>query len=321
MAEGPATTAGTPPTVPDRDDDRDRVSSLRFVTVLVLLGIVALGVTRPVLGGSAVGPVSARGGSPPQALGWAVFAFAATLLAGLFGVLRFRRRRRGEDEQQHAVILPVSLLARLGGLLVALVVPAAMVLAVWLALRAGQGGQQLQSIDHGVGAVSAPSPPPAGTGSPVGVGPIVVLGGLASVVLAACAITPAVQRWRRRDLEPSGSPGESPPALAAAVAAGRQALAIPADDRQAVIACYVMIERSLAGRGVARTPEDTASEHLRRAVDNGLVESGAVGELLAVFHRARFSDHPIRPGDRQNAQRALASISARLQVPPRRAHQ
>lgn len=321
MAEGPATTAGTPPTVPDRDDDRDRVSSLRFVTVLVLLGIVTLGVTRPALGGLAAGSASPTGGALPEVLGWAVFGIAATLLAGLLALLRFLWHRRRDDEQQHAVIVPVSGLAQLGGLLVALVVPSAMVLAVWLALRAGQGGQQLQPTDHGAGAVPAPTALPAGTGSPVAAGPIVVLGALAVVVLAACAVTLAVRWWRRREPEPPGSPEEPPPALMEAVAAGRQVLAIPADDRQAVIACYVVMERSLAGRGVARTPEDTASDHLRRAVDSELVEPGAVGELLAVFHRARFSDHPILPGDRQTAQRALASMSARLRVPLRRVHQ
>lgn len=106
-------------------------------------------------------------------------------------------------------------------------------------------------------------------------------------------------------------------ALTATVIAGRSALHGADDggadnDRTAILACYQAMEQSLADHGVAREGADTATEHLHRATAAGVVRPDAVSELVAVFHRARFSDHPMYAADRETAQRVLADVSSQL---------
>ena len=103
--------------------------------------------------------------------------------------------------------------------------------------------------------------------------------------------------------------------LREAVAEGRAALAAVDDARAAIIACYVAMERSLSERGTARGAADTPGELLDRAVAAGTVRGPAARRLTALFYEARFSSHPLRSGQREQASDALDALAAELATP------
>jgi hypothetical protein len=99
-----------------------------------------------------------------------------------------------------------------------------------------------------------------------------------------------------------------------AVAEGRAALLTLEDDRAAIIACYVAMERRLAERGTARSAADTPDELLARAVAAGTVRGTAAARLTDLFYEARFSSHPLAAGQREAAGTALDELAAELQA-------
>jgi hypothetical protein len=103
-----------------------------------------------------------------------------------------------------------------------------------------------------------------------------------------------------------------PESLREAVESGRSALRTLDDARAAIIACYVAMEASLAQRGAARGAADTPDELLARATSQGIVRGTAAIRLTALFYEARFSSHPLDPGQRDAAERALDELAATL---------
>jgi Domain of unknown function (DUF4129) len=103
--------------------------------------------------------------------------------------------------------------------------------------------------------------------------------------------------------------------LLEAVESGRSALRQFDDARAAIIACYVAMEESLVRAGAARAVADTPDELLARASSQGLVHTGAAARLTALFYEARFSTHRMPSGKRDEAQRALSELAARLGDP------
>ena len=136
---------------------------------------------------------------------------------------------------------------------------------------------------------------------------IVVL--LAAVVLSV---------WWARRFQQAGGRADGPIAedsedLREAVESGRSALRTVDDARAAIIACYVAMEASLAGRGAAREAADTPDELLARATTSGLVHGGAAARLTALFYEARFSSHPLADRQRDEAERALDELARALE--------
>ena len=141
--------------------------------------------------------------------------------------------------------------------------------------------------------------------------------------------------WGRRlaaaAARPAAVPGdiaEETEGLREAVASGRAAMADLDDARAAIIACYAAMERSLAERGAERGAAGTPDELLRRAVRSGLLSAGAsaggnsaggnnaAGTLTTLFYEARFSTHPLGPGQREAAARALDALAAEIAAAP-----
>jgi hypothetical protein len=157
------------------------------------------------------------------------------------------------------------------------------------------------------------SPHAAGPGPHIPIGPI-----LYGVAIAALVAAVVISIWwsarLRRPAEPPeltdlASDSED---LRDAVASGRAALAELDDARAAIIACYLAMERSLAERGTARAVADTPDELLARAVATGIARGTAARRLTALFYEARFSSHPLGPGQREAARRALDELAAEL---------
>lgn len=288
----------------------------RSAVVLALMVVVVFGAARPTLTTTVSGRVAGGhgGGRAADVLSWTLVAVGVAAVLALLSVLRWRRRHV-DEEQPHEQVLPPTQLDRVVGLLVVLFVFGTLGAAGWWAVRVGA---QLPSAPlpslSGADTPSTPSaahpvlgpPQPADGGMRVVVF-LLLIGGAALTILVAALLV----RRRRRAPEPVTSPPSSS-VLAAAVVEGRFALRSADTDRAAILACYQAMEQSLADHGVAREGADTATEHLRRAMDAGVVRPDAVSELLAVFHRARFSDHPVRADDRETAQRVLADVSSQL---------
>jgi hypothetical protein len=100
--------------------------------------------------------------------------------------------------------------------------------------------------------------------------------------------------------------------LLEAVESGQSALRLLDDARAAIIACYVAMEESLDRAGTARSVADTPDELLARAAGQGLVRTDAAARLTALFYEARFSTHPMPPGQRDEARQALDELAASL---------
>jgi hypothetical protein len=146
-----------------------------------------------------------------------------------------------------------------------------------------------------------------------------LLYGLLIVLLIAAVL---FSIWWARRLRPSIAArpdsfiAEDPESLREAVASGRSALRALDDARAAIIACYVAMEASLAQRGTARGAADTPDELLARATEQGVVRGTAAARLTALFYEARFSSHPLHPGQRDAAEQALDELAAALDAAP-----
>ena len=88
------------------------------------------------------------------------------------------------------------------------------------------------------------------------------------------------------------------------LAAARAALA-EGSPRNAIVACWMQLERDAAAAGLSRVSSETSAEYVARVVASGSVNAGPIGELAALYREARFSRHDL--GDEHRA-RALASL-------------
>ncbi len=141
---------------------------------------------------------------------------------------------------------------------------------------------------------------------------------LYGLLIAALVAAVVLSIWWSQRFRPSfgGKRGdfvaEDPEDLREAVESGRSALRTVDDARAAIIACYVAMENSLAERGAARAVAETPDELLARATKSGLVRGTAAARLTALFYEARFSSHPLGPGQRDAAEQALDELAAAL---------
>jgi len=165
-----------------------------------------------------------------------------------------------------------------------------------------------------VGRTPRPAPSGGSTSVPfhIPVGPI--LYGLLVLALAAAV---AISIWwsarQHRPALPGRITGDvDTEELLDVVESGRAALAELDDARAAIIACYLAMERSLADRGAERGAGETPDELLARAVAAGVVRGAAARQLTALFYEARFSSHPLGPGQRDAAEAALDELAAEL---------
>ncbi|KAF0845448.1 DUF4129 domain-containing protein [Nocardia caishijiensis] len=95
--------------------------------------------------------------------------------------------------------------------------------------------------------------------------------------------------------------------LAAMIAPGQ-------DTREAIIACYVAMERGLsADRAAAPLISDTPNEVLARAFTTGVLQDSSAHELVTLFEEARFSPHAMLGWQRIRAEQSLRAVLADLQ--------
>ncbi len=108
--------------------------------------------------------------------------------------------------------------------------------------------------------------------------------------------------------------GERRHPLAAAVDESLDDLRGEADARLAIIRCYRRFEQVLARSRVPRAPWQTPVEFMREALRRLPLPPDAAQQLTRLFERARFSDEPLAPADRDAARGSLHEIRSSLEA-------
>jgi hypothetical protein len=84
------------------------------------------------------------------------------------------------------------------------------------------------------------------------------------------------------------------------------------DPRRAVIAAYARLERTLAAHGLPRGSAETQTEYVARILDELDVDRAAVRRLTDLFSRAKFSQHAVDIGMKEEAIDALEQVRDEL---------
>ncbi|MQA06057.1 MAG: DUF4129 domain-containing protein [Streptosporangiales bacterium] len=95
-------------------------------------------------------------------------------------------------------------------------------------------------------------------------------------------------------------PAEQAERLLAGADAGLAELDAP-DARGALIECWARLEQAAAGLGMPRRPEETATDLAVRILAERRAPEPAVRRLLALYHEARYSTHPVDAAERTAA--------------------
>lgn len=102
------------------------------------------------------------------------------------------------------------------------------------------------------------------------------------------------------------------------VASARAAL-VGGSPRNAIVACWMQLERDAADVGLPRRAFETPTEYVERVVTSSSVDPAPIGELAALYREARFSNHDLPDDHRTRALVALdrveAALRAGVQVP------
>ncbi|RNI21356.1 DUF4129 domain-containing protein [Flexivirga caeni] len=152
----------------------------------------------------------------------------------------------------------------------------------------------------------------------------IVLGLLLLVVLwlLIAALIAAYRRLRltRRRAHQGGELPEIDDAVLESITAAtgrQQQLLLEGDPSDAIVACWVDLERAVAAAGVERHPSETSAELTIRVLDSFEVDRTALGTLGRLYRAARFSEHPANEQDRQQALAALVRLHSSLHVADR----
>jgi hypothetical protein len=86
------------------------------------------------------------------------------------------------------------------------------------------------------------------------------------------------------------------------------------DPRRAVIRVYARMERTFGAYRVPRDPAETPLEYVARVLASLSVSGHSVRRVTLLFERAKFSDHEVDVGMKDDAIEALAALRAELEA-------
>ena len=136
--------------------------------------------------------------------------------------------------------------------------------------------------------------------------PVIVVVGLAGAAIVAYVV--AVRRSSRA----ARSQDALVEQLAAVFDDTLDDLRAESDPRRAVIAAYARLERVLAAHGIARRAAETPDEYLTRILRALAIDAEAVRRLTDLFSRAKFSQHAVDFGMKEEAIEALEHVRDEL---------
>lgn len=283
--------------------------------VLLLCVVVAAASVGRAAGSEASTPFDSRAAATLFAAG--SFVVLAGFLAMAIGVLLRMLRSDDDDpdeEDEQDSALEVTTPVWLQRLIVAgiAVMTAVCCWVTWLVIRAFlTSTPPPDAVVPGSPSATTPPPPVEVSGDIV---PNIAVYVLVAMVLALLVLTIAVALRRPSDDDDAyGRTEHEPPTERAELegdpfAADLGALARE-QPRAAVIVAFALAQRMLGASGFGARWEETSAEHVHRV---GPTLPGAappaLDHLLARYHEAKFSDHPIPTQHRDDALAALALL-------------
>ena len=135
---------------------------------------------------------------------------------------------------------------------------------------------------------------------------VIIVVGLAAAAVVAYVIA---QRRSTRAARDEMALAEE---LAGALDDSLDDLRAETDPRRAVIAAYARLERVLAAHGAARRAASTPEEYLARVLHDLEIDARAVRRLTDLFSWAKFSQHAVDVGMKEEAIEALEHVRDEL---------
>ncbi|WP_375426369.1 DUF4129 domain-containing protein [uncultured Friedmanniella sp.] len=140
---------------------------------------------------------------------------------------------------------------------------------------------------------------------------------LVAVVVAAFVVWRLVPRRARKTKGSTvlgahvlGQPSaEAAPAVQQGLGAAQHLLDTVNDPTDAVLAAWVALEQAAVRSGHPRRPADTPTEFTVEVLSATQADRAAVTTLLALYHRARFSDSGVGPAAVLEARRCLDALA------------
>jgi NADH:ubiquinone oxidoreductase subunit 6 (subunit J) len=146
--------------------------------------------------------------------------------------------------------------------------------------------------------------------------PVLIVAGLAGAGLTAAYVS---YRGRRRALD-HGDP-ELALILADVVEETLDDLRAERDPRKAVIAAYARLERALAAYGLPRRASEAPEEYVARILGELEVGTALVQRLTALYAWAKFSQHDVDEGMKEQAIDTLENLRQELRAAEIRAEE
>jgi hypothetical protein len=178
--------------------------------------------------------------------------------------------------------------------------------------------------------VASPSPQQTPSPEPDESAPRPAIDAFLSLLLAAVLVLFGYLGWsrirwggiglaRRRARTPPGS-RRPPDPIGAGPAAGSLTEAVDAglrqldegEPRDAVVACWVLLERAAAEAGTARRPSETPAQLVTRVLAEHRVTGEALDRLVGLYREARYSRHVLGDPARAQARTALERVRREL---------
>jgi len=138
--------------------------------------------------------------------------------------------------------------------------------------------------------------------------PVLVVVALASVAAGAYYLS------NRRRKSPLAEDDEAREAFAAALDETLDDLRAEPDPRRAIIAAYARFERVLGAHGLPRGPSEAPEEYLGRALRRLDVDARSARRLTDLFEVAKFSQHHVDLGMKEEAIDALEQVRDELRA-------
>jgi hypothetical protein len=148
-----------------------------------------------------------------------------------------------------------------------------------------------------------------------------VLMGLTAAGLLAFVLWAAFRKAKESTPPPSLRESPQDPNAIAALdvppaileAAERQLAALrEGSPRNAIVACWMELERTCSQSGLPRSAAETSTEFTARVLSHYAIDAQAVSGLAGLYREARFSEHPLSEAHRDRAIAALQSVLADL---------
>jgi hypothetical protein len=114
--------------------------------------------------------------------------------------------------------------------------------------------------------------------------------------------------------DPSGWQRVAREELADAVADGGDAVLATGTPANAIIACWLALERAAASAGVNRKLSETPTEFTLRVLGRAEVPAEPLARLADLYREARFSEHGLSESARAEARRALDDLRRALRA-------